>query len=77
MAGADRLLMPAETTKTHAAVSRAIESGRIRRKRADEAAARVIAVLLWQQRIAAKKQVPADVVEQAQVASDRLAELGN
>lgn len=75
-AGADLLLMPADTTKTHAAVAKAIESGRIPRERAEEAAARVIAVQLWQQRIAAKKQVPEDVVEQAQVASERLAELG-
>ncbi|WP_109506312.1 glycoside hydrolase family 3 N-terminal domain-containing protein [Nocardioides speluncae] len=76
VAGADLLLMPADTAKTHAAVSRAIESGRIPRERAEEAAARVIAVQLWQQRIAANKQVPTDVVEKAQTASDKLADLG-
>lgn len=77
VAGADLLLMPADTTATHGAVSKAIESGRIPRERAEEAAARVIAVQLWQQRVAAKKQVPEDVVEKAQVASDRLSEFGS
>lgn len=76
LAGADLLLMPADTTKTHAAVSKAIESGKIPRERAEEAAARNIAVQLWQARIAAKKPVPDDAAEKAQVASDRLAELG-
>lgn len=75
-AGADLLLMPADTTETHAAVSKAIDSGRLSRKRVEEAAARTIAVQLWQARIAGKMPVPPDVVEKAQLASNRLAGLG-
>ena len=72
-AGADLLLMPADTHNTHAVVAAAIESGEISRERAEDAAARVIALQLWQQRRADEEPVPADAVSQAQAAAAALA----
>lgn len=72
LAGADLLLMPVDTRTTHAVVTQAIASGEVPRERAEEAAARVVAVQLWQQRLAEEAPVPADVVEQAQTASAAL-----
>lgn len=68
-AGADLLLMPVDTAATHQIVVDAIRSGDISRERVEEAAARVVALQMWQARIAAQRPVPADVVERAQAAS--------
>jgi beta-N-acetylhexosaminidase len=72
LAGADLLLMPVDTRTTHGIISRAIASGEVPRERAEEAAARVVAVQLWQQRVAGEVAVPADVTERAQQASAAL-----
>jgi beta-N-acetylhexosaminidase len=68
-AGADLLLMPVDTATTHRIVVEAVESGEISRERVEEAAARVVALQMWQARTAAKRPVPVDVVEQARAAS--------
>lgn len=59
-AGADLLLMPADTARTHRTLTRAIEEGRLSRERVEEAASRVVAVQLWQQRVAGARPVPVD-----------------
>ncbi|GAB2878636.1 hypothetical protein GCM10027026_31800 [Myroides odoratimimus subsp. xuanwuensis] len=59
-AGADLLLMPADTRRTHATVVDAIRSGDVSRERAEEAAARVVALQRWQQRVATDTPLPAD-----------------
>lgn len=64
-AGADLLLMPADTRVAHAQVTQAIESGAVPRARAEEAAARVVALQRWQQRTAGLTPVPADAAAQA------------
>ncbi|MFC6285677.1 glycoside hydrolase family 3 N-terminal domain-containing protein [Nocardioides sp. GCM10027113] len=71
-AGADLLLMPPDPARTHATVTDAIESGRVTRERAEEAAARVVALQLWQQRTSAETEVPADVASRAAAAAQRL-----
>lgn len=63
-AGADLLLMPADTRLAHAQVTQAIESGAVPRARAEEAAARVVALQMWQQRAAATTPVPSDAATQ-------------
>lgn len=68
-AGADLLLMPVDTAATHQIVVDALASGEVSRERVEEAAARVVALQVWQARIAAERPVPLDVVEQAQAAS--------
>ncbi len=52
-AGADIVLMPANTAQAHAQIVAAVESGLLSRARLNEAAARAIALMLWQQRLAA------------------------
>ena len=73
-AGADLLLMPSDTRNTHAVVTEAIENGAISRKRVEEAAARVVALQLWQQRRAAAVPVPSqgEAARRAQAASAAL-----
>lgn len=71
-AGADLLLMPADTARTHRTVTQAIESGELDRERVVDAAAQVVAVQLWQQRVAGQEPVPLDVTEQAQLAAAAL-----
>lgn len=71
-AGADLLLMPADTRGTHRTVTAAISSGELSRERVEEAAARVVALQLWQQRVAGETPVPADIAEQAAAASAAL-----
>ena len=61
--------MPVDTAVTHQLVVDAINAGDISRDRVEEAAARVVAVQLWQARMAAERPVPPDVVEQARAAS--------
>lgn len=68
-AGADLLLMPVDTAATHRIVVDAINSGQVSRERVEEAAARVVALQMWQARVAAQRPVPVDVVERAQAAS--------
>ena len=60
-AGADLLLMPVDTAETHRVLTRAITAGEVTRERAEEAAARVVALQMWQGRAAAAAPVPADV----------------
>jgi beta-N-acetylhexosaminidase len=72
LAGADLLLMPAETATAHATITAAIESGEISRERAEESAARVVALQLWQQRVAAEVPVPDDATTQAEAAAAAL-----
>ncbi len=71
-AGADLLLMPADTRRTHATVTAALEDGTLDRARVEEAAARVVALQRWQARIAAERPVGDDVEEQAAAASAAL-----
>jgi beta-N-acetylhexosaminidase len=61
-AGADLLLMPPDTRNTHTVVTEAIENGVIPRERVEEAAARVVALQLWQQRQADAVPLPAPAV---------------
>jgi beta-N-acetylhexosaminidase len=60
LAGADLLLMPADTRATHEALTQAITTGEVPRARAEQAAARVVALQMWQQRSTADSPVPAD-----------------
>ena len=53
-------------------LERAEEAWRVLRARVEEAAARVVAVQMWQARVAARRPVPADVVERARAASTDL-----
>ncbi|QBR94241.1 glycosyl hyrolase family 3 [Nocardioides euryhalodurans] len=76
-AGADLLLMPVDTATTHQLVVDAVESGDVPRARVVEAATRVVALQLWQQRVAADVRVPADVVERAERAAAELAAAGS
>jgi beta-N-acetylhexosaminidase len=71
-AGADLLLMPADTRRAHATVTAALEDGTLARARVEEAAARVVAVQLWQQRVATERPVGPDVTARAQAASAAL-----
>lgn len=71
-AGADLLLMPADTRRTHATVTAALEDGTLDRGRVEEAAARVVALQRWQARIAAERPVGDGVEEQAAAASAAL-----
>ena len=72
-AGADLLLMPVDTVETHRVVTRAVDAGDISRARIEEAAARVVAVQLWQERAAARAPVPADLATLTQDAAAALA----
>lgn len=71
-AGADLLLMPANTPETHGVVTRALKSGELDRDRVEEAAARVVAVQLWQQRMSEQRPVPGDASERAAAAARAL-----
>ena len=71
-AGADLLLMPADTPHTHGVVTRAVREGDLSRERVEEAAARVVAVQLWQQRMSTERPVPADAAERAAAAAQDL-----
>lgn len=68
-AGADLLLMPVDNAATHQVIVDALRSGDVSRARVEEAAARVVAVQMWQARLAAQRPVPADVVDRARAAS--------
>jgi beta-N-acetylhexosaminidase len=77
-AGADLLLMPADARSTHATVTQAIANGVIPRERIEEAAARVVALQLWQQRQADAVPLPAPAVvtQRAQAAAAALVTAG-
>ena len=76
-AGADLLLMPVDTRVTHELVADAIRSGEVPHERAEEAAAKVVALQLWQQRVSGEVPVPDDVTARAQQAAATLASLGS
>ncbi|WP_158647949.1 glycoside hydrolase family 3 N-terminal domain-containing protein [Nocardioides houyundeii] len=71
-AGADLLLMPADTVNTHRTVTAAIRSGEITPERIQEAAGRVVALQLWQQRMSQELSVPEDAAERAEAAASEL-----
>jgi beta-N-acetylhexosaminidase len=71
-AGADLLLMPADTRRTHRTIVGALRDGRLDRDRVREAAADVVALQMWQGRRAAEAPVPVDVTERAQAAASEL-----
>ena len=73
-AGADVLLMPASSKAAHRSILKALDSGRLDRSRLEEAAAKVVAMQLWQQRTADEVPVPKDVRAQAEKASAALSE---
>lgn len=73
-AGADLLLMPADTRGTHATVTRAVADGTIPRERIEDAAASVVAVQRWQQRVADGTPVPQDAPSRAERASAALSD---
>lgn len=75
-AGADLLLMPVDTRVTHGLITEAIKAGEVSRERAEEAAAKVVALQLWQQRVASDVPVPDDVTALAQQAAAALAAAG-
>ncbi|WP_158583086.1 glycoside hydrolase family 3 protein [Nesterenkonia natronophila] len=52
-AGADLILMPHSSPGAHAAIMAAVESGELQEDRLVEAAERVVALVLWQQELAA------------------------
>lgn len=68
-AGADLLLMPVDNAATHQVIVDALRSGEVSRERVEDAASRVVALQMWQARLAARRPVPSDVVEKAQAAS--------
>jgi beta-N-acetylhexosaminidase len=72
VAGADLLLMPADTAAAHVAVTTAISGGTVPRARAEEAAAKVVALQRWQARRAAAIPVPDDAATAAVTASRAL-----
>ena len=76
-AGADLLLMPVDTATTHQLVVDAIQSGRVSRERVEEAASRVVALQMWQQRVAGDVPVPADAAARAAQAAAALASAGS
>jgi len=76
-AGADLLLMPADTPRTHRVVTKAVRKGDLSRERVEEAAARVVAVQLWQQRMSAERPAPADSSERAAAAAQELVGAGS
>lgn len=52
-AGADLILMPHSAPSAHSAIIAAVESGELEESRLQEAAERVVALVLWQQELAA------------------------
>jgi Zn-dependent peptidase ImmA (M78 family) len=76
LAGADLLLMPVDTARAHRLLSTAIENGDVPRERILDAAASVVALQLWQQRVAEEVAVPDDVRERAAEAAAVLARGG-
>lgn len=76
LAGADLLLMPAEPRVAHAALVEALGSGDLPRERVEDAAATVVAMQLWQARVAASVVVPEDATARAEDAAEALDSAG-
>ncbi len=68
-AGADLVLMPADTAAAHAAIVAALADGTVARPRIEDAAAKVVALQRWQARRAAATPVPGDAARTAAAAS--------
>ncbi|MET1033935.1 MAG: glycoside hydrolase family 3 N-terminal domain-containing protein [Arthrobacter sp.] len=70
-AGADLLLMPTGVAEAHAAVVAAVESGEVPESRLDQAATRVVAMMMWQGRMAedAGDALPGDGADTALAAA--------
>ncbi|NYG56171.1 glycoside hydrolase family 3 protein [Nocardioides perillae] len=73
-AGADLLLMPVDTRRTVGTLTAAIEDGTVPRERAEEAAARVVALQLWLARTTGEVAVPEDADARAAEAARALEE---
>jgi len=73
-AGADLLLMPVDTRETHRVVVEALADGDLDRDRVREAATRVVALQLWQERVSGEHPVRGDVEARAQRAASALEE---
>lgn len=71
-AGADLLLMPADSGVAYRSVLKALQTGQVDRSRVEDAATKVVAMQLWQQARAKQIAVPRDVSDQASQASQRL-----
>ncbi len=71
-AGADLVLMPADTAAAHAAIVAALADGTVARPRIEDAAAKVVALQRWQARRAAATPVPGDAARTAAAASQGL-----
>lgn len=76
-AGADLLLMPSNTVATHAMLTHAIENGTVTRERIEDAAARVVALQMWQARVAGQVPLPDDVTARAESAAAALSAAGS
>lgn len=72
-AGADLILMPHSSSSAHAAISSAVESGELDESRLQEAAERVVALVLWQQDLLAGDLEGGPGVETPQDLADRVA----
>nr|WP_028280870.1 glycoside hydrolase family 3 N-terminal domain-containing protein [Arthrobacter sp. H5] len=68
-AGADLLLMPADSYAAHAAILEALESGELPEERLVEAATRVVAMMKWQGEWSAEPAQPGTGIEQSLAAS--------
>ncbi len=71
-AGADLILMPASAPGAHSAIVSAVESGELAESRLDEAAQRVVALVLWQQELAAGELAAGPEVEVPEELTARL-----
>ncbi len=75
-AGADLLLMPADVRGAHQAIVEAAETGELSEERLEEAAERVVALLLWQQDLEAGELDAGPGVEMPEVLRDHYLGLG-
>lgn len=75
-AGADLLLMPADVRGAHQAIVDAAGSGELSQERLDEAAERVIALLLWQQDLSSGELDAGPGVQMPEILRDHYLGLG-
>ena len=71
-AGADLVLMPIDSDTAHATLVGGVEQGKLSRARLEDAAAKVVAMQRWQQRVADEVPVPDGLEDRVRTASDRL-----
>ncbi|QWC85127.1 glycosyl hyrolase family 3 [Nocardioidaceae bacterium] len=71
-AGADLVLMPIDSDVAHATIVSAVEDGTLSRERLEDAAAKVVALQRWQQRVAEQVPVPEDLAARVQEAAAAL-----